>query len=179
MPSDAGSLCKTTVTSDLYKSRDTYGNFLRLVRPTRPCRGKLVSIRRTRLCEPAFGRSPDIGGNFLRPVPLARPCFRRHAATARIAHPSTVVHSNAARPNLNGLGKGRDRNYKKGSCRCGAERVVAHCFQHFLSSSCYVPVNRDAASAASSCRGNGRSPHSVVFNFGSFDPNIDTRPIVI
>ena len=24
-------------TSDLYKSRDTYGNFLRLVRPTRPC----------------------------------------------------------------------------------------------------------------------------------------------
>ena len=25
------------VTSDLYKSRDTYGNFLRLVRPTDPC----------------------------------------------------------------------------------------------------------------------------------------------
>ena len=29
--------CKTTFTSDLYKSRDTYGNFLRLVRPTGPC----------------------------------------------------------------------------------------------------------------------------------------------
>ena len=46
--------------------------------------------------------------------------------------PSTVVHSDASRSNLNGLGKGRDRNYKKSSCRCGAERIVAHSFQHFL-----------------------------------------------
>src|SRR5882724_215092 len=46
--------------------------------------------------------------------------------------PSTVVHSDASRSNLNGLGKGRDRNYKKSSCCCGAERIVAHSFQHFL-----------------------------------------------
>ena len=37
VPSDAEPLCKTTFTSDLYKSRDIYGNFLRLVRLTRPC----------------------------------------------------------------------------------------------------------------------------------------------
>ena len=36
VPNDAGPLCKTTFTSDLYKSRDIYGNFLRLVRLTRP-----------------------------------------------------------------------------------------------------------------------------------------------
>jgi hypothetical protein len=46
--------------------------------------------------------------------------------------PSTVVHSDASRSNLNRLGKGRDRNYKKSSCHCGAERIVAHPFQHFL-----------------------------------------------
>jgi hypothetical protein len=45
---------------------------------------------------------------------------------------STVVHSDASRSNFNGLGKGRDRNYKKSSCRCGAERIVAHSIQHFL-----------------------------------------------
>jgi hypothetical protein len=84
--------CRTTpqheelaiFTTDLYRSRDTCGSFLRLVRPTRPCRGRLVSIRRTHPCELAVGRSLDICGNFLRPVPLARPCFRRHAAIARI-----------------------------------------------------------------------------------------------
>ena len=75
---------RRSLTCDPYKSRDTYGNFLRLVRPTGPCRDKLVSIRRTRLCEPALGRSRDTCGNFLRPVRLARPCFRRHAAIARI-----------------------------------------------------------------------------------------------
>ena len=76
-----------TFTNDLYKSRDTYGNFLRLVRPTRSCRGRLVSIRRTHPSELVFGRSHGICGNFLRPAPPARPCFRRHAAIARIAHP--------------------------------------------------------------------------------------------
>src|SRR5882724_7339850 len=74
-----------TFTTDLYRSRDTCGNFLRLVRPTRPYRGRLVSIQRTRPCELVFGRSPGICGNFPRPAPLACPCFRRHAAIARIA----------------------------------------------------------------------------------------------
>lgn len=75
------------LTCDLYKSRDTYGNFLRLVRPTRSCRGRLVSVRRTHPSELVFGKSPGICGNFLRPAPLTCPCFRRHAAIPRIAHP--------------------------------------------------------------------------------------------
>jgi len=63
--------CKlATFTGDLYKSRDTCGSFLRLVRPTRPCWGRLVAIRRTRPCEPVVGRSRGICGNFLRPAPL-------------------------------------------------------------------------------------------------------------
>ena len=40
-------------------------------------------------------------------------------------------HTDASRSNLNGLGKGRDRNYKKSSCRCGAERTFSHSLQHF------------------------------------------------
>jgi hypothetical protein len=88
--------CRTTLqhcqsapfTSALCKSRDTCGNFLRLVRPIGPCRGRLVAIRRTHPSELVVGRSPGICGNFLRPARQACPCFRRHAAIARIPRPA-------------------------------------------------------------------------------------------
>src|SRR4051794_14167935 len=55
-PSDAGRRATprpATSTCDLLcKSHDTYGNFLRLVRPIDPCRDRLVSIRRTHPSEP-------------------------------------------------------------------------------------------------------------------------------
>jgi len=46
---------------------------------------------------------------------------------------STVVDPDAARSNLNGLGKRRDRIYKKSDCRCGAEGIL-RIPQHSLSS---------------------------------------------
>jgi hypothetical protein len=55
---------------------------------------------------------------------------------------STVVDSDASRSNLNGLGEGGDRKYEKSRCRCGAERIFAHCFRHSLVLQLYVPVNR-------------------------------------
>ncbi|CUT13586.1 hypothetical protein BF49_4666 [Bradyrhizobium sp.] len=39
-------------------------------------------------------------------------------------------HPDASRTNLNGLGKGRDWNYGKSSCRCGAERMFSYSLQH-------------------------------------------------
>jgi hypothetical protein len=44
----------------------------------------------------------------------------------------STPHPDASRSNLNGLGKGRDRNDKKRRCRCGAERIFSHCLQHVL-----------------------------------------------
>jgi len=35
-----------------------------------------------------------------------------------------------SRSNLKGLGKGRNWNYKKSNCRCGAERRFSHSLQH-------------------------------------------------
>src|SRR5258708_7146813 len=60
---------RETFTNDLYKSRDTYGNFLRLVRPTRSCRGRLVSIRRTHPSELVFGRSHGTAAISFAPLP--------------------------------------------------------------------------------------------------------------
>jgi len=43
---------------------------------------------------------------------------------------STTPQPDTSRSNLKGLGKGRDRNYKKSSCRCGADRIFSHSSQH-------------------------------------------------
>ena len=68
------------------KSGDTCGNFLRLVRPTGPCSGKLASTRRKHPFVPVSGTFRGISGSCLRPAPLERLCIRRHVAIARTAH---------------------------------------------------------------------------------------------
>jgi len=78
---------RATRISHLCKSGGTYGNSLRLVRPTDPCWRKLRAIRRTHRVGLAFGRFPGICGSFLRPAPLTCSCFRRHVAIPRIGHP--------------------------------------------------------------------------------------------
>jgi hypothetical protein len=47
-----------------------------------------------------------------------------------LALPSS--YSDASRSDLDRLGEGRNRKYEESRCRCGAERIFAHCFQHSL-----------------------------------------------
>jgi hypothetical protein len=76
---------RATRVSHLCKSGGTYGNSLRLVRPTDPCWRKLRAIRRTHRVG-VTGRFPGICGSFLRLAPLTCFCFRRHVAIPRIGH---------------------------------------------------------------------------------------------
>jgi hypothetical protein len=43
-----------------------------------------------------------------------------------LATPTSAIYSNASRSDLDGLRKGRNRNYKKSGCRCGAEGIFAY-----------------------------------------------------
>jgi hypothetical protein len=61
-------------------------------------------------------------------APLAEHVLTFAGTPQLLAFPAS--HTDASRSNLKGLGKGRDRNYKKSSCRCGAEHKFSHSLQH-------------------------------------------------
>ena len=63
-------------------------------------------------------------------APLAEHVLVFAGAPQLLAFPTP--QTDASRSNLNGLGKSRDRNYKKSSCHCSAERAFSHSLQHFL-----------------------------------------------
>ena len=59
-------------------------------------------------------------------APLAQRVLVFAGKPQLLASPTSSIHSDASRSNFNGSRKGRNRNYKKSGCRCGAECIFAH-----------------------------------------------------